>query len=180
MAPVTTGSTSTDRDVIYALRTTHQYQTNLINLADHKANILIGLSLVTFSILLTKATWILEQEGMRLSAITTFAAIQLATVLTAIWVVLPKLTGVQKFASLQDAPNPMFFGFFTQFSQSEFSDYAASVLQHDQHARALLIRDIYQIGHILRRKYKGLRIAYLLQSVSLVILFSAVLSQFVR
>lgn len=56
MAPVTTGSTSTDRDVIYALRTTHQYQTNLINLADHKANILIGLSLVTFSILLTKAT----------------------------------------------------------------------------------------------------------------------------
>ncbi|HEX5485234.1 MAG TPA: Pycsar system effector family protein, partial [Limnobacter sp.] len=90
------------------------------------------------------------------------------------------LTGVQKFASLQDAPNPMFFGFFTQFSQSEFSDYAASVLQHDQHARALLIRDIYQIGHILRRKYKGLRIAYLLQSVSLVILFGAVLSQFIR
>lgn len=170
MSTPTPGKPS-DRDIIYALRTTHQYQTGLINLADQKANILIGLSLVSFTIVFTRTTWLLEQQNLTRYGIILFLIFQLATVLTAVFVILPKMSGYTKSETLGAAPNPMFFGFFTRFSQNEFIEFGLQNFQVDEDARRSLLRDIYQIGTVLNRKYKVLRMAYFLQSVSICVLF---------
>lgn len=167
---------NSDRDVIYALRTTHQYQTNLVNLADQKANILIGLSLVSYTIVFTRASWVLEQAGFLKLMILLFLGTQLATVLCAVWVILPKLTPYQKPESLDASPNPMFFGFFTHFPQKEFIENTMNTIKCDDSSRYSLLRDIYQIGNVLNRKYKVLRAAYLMECCSLALLFIGTLA----
>lgn len=170
MSTPTPGKPS-DRDIIYALRTTHQYQTGLVNLADQKANILIGLSLVSFTIVFTRTSWILEQVGLIRSGVLLFLACQLATVLAAVLVILPKMAPYPKSSSLTTSPNPMFFGFFTQFSQSEFIEFGMERYQVDEDARRSLLRDIYQVGAVLNRKYRILKVAYMLQATSIFLLF---------
>lgn len=162
---------NSDHDVIYALRTTHQYQTGMVTLADQKANILIGLSLVSFTILLTRANWLLEQESHLRNGLIVFLLAQLATVITAVWVIVPKLTPYPKAGKIENAPNPMFFGFFSQFKQQEFIDHVVTDMTNDEIARRYLLRDIYQIGAVLNRKYRVLRLAYLLQALSIFLLF---------
>lgn len=174
MSTPTPGKPS-DRDIIYALRTTHQYQTGLVNLADQKSNILIGLSLVCFTIIFTRLTWLLEQESIVRTGIFIFLACQLATVLSAVLVILPKMSPYPKNSSLETSPNPMFFGFFTQFSQSDFIEYGIQNYTIDEHARRSLLRDIYQVGKVLNRKYRILKLAYILQAISIVLLFVSAL-----
>ena len=57
--------------------------------------------------------------------------------------------------------NPLFFGFYTRYSEAEYTQYLSSILVDDESARVLLIGDMYQIGLILRRKYRLLRMAYI-------------------
>ncbi len=150
-----------NHDVIQTLRTAHQNQTQLNLMADQKANILIGTLVLMFTVVLTRMlTLIGDQEELMLPMML-FVVMQLIPLILTVLVLIPKNISGQKNQPIQNMPNPLFFGFFTRYSQQEYSDYLCQLLVDNDSARQLLIDDIYQIGLILKRKYRLLRLAYI-------------------
>jgi hypothetical protein len=86
---------------------------------------------------------------------------QMVPLVLTVMVLIPKNIKGRVTKNIEDIKNPLFFGFFTQYSQQQYSDYMQTTLVDNQSARQLIINDIYQIGVILRRKYQLLRLAYL-------------------
>ena len=152
---------TSSHDIIYALRTAHQHQSRLLLIADQKANILVGIVAVILTILVTRSGNILAMDNELVIPIASFVILELIALVLALMVITPKLSGQYKATKVEDMPNPLFFGFFTRYPQSDYMEFIAEDLINDQAARKYLTRDIYQIGHVLKRKYSLLRYAYI-------------------
>ena len=147
------------QDVIQVLRTAQQHQVQLNVLADQKANINIGFTL--FFITLTQAQLDFgadEDSLVRFGFILLILSIA-TSLLLALVVVLPR-TGRMRIRDAGQMSNPFYFGMFSQLSQQDYVDYLAEQLDENFRARELIAVDIYQIGLVLRRKYRLLRLSY--------------------
>jgi len=150
-----------NHDVIQTLRTAHQNQTQLNMMADQKANILIGTLVLVFTVVLTRLLQLLEGNQQLLMPIFVFVLMQLIPLVLTVLVLIPKNIDNLKQKDITNIQNPLFFGFFTRYSEQEYTNYLNSILVDNDSARALLVKDIYQIGLILKRKYRLLRLAYM-------------------
>lgn len=148
------------QDAIQTLRTIHQNQAQLNLMADQKANILIGALVVVFTVSITRLVSISSQSHL-IAPLLIFIVMQLIPLVLATLVLIPKNISKQQLGTIKNIRNPLFFGYFTRFSQNEYETYLFNQLTDNAHARSLLIRDIYQIGCILRRKYTLIRMAYI-------------------
>ena len=157
-------------DVIYALRTAHQHQSQLLFLADQKANILMGILAVILAIIFTKADFLSAVGEWLLIPVACFVLLEVAALLLALLVVMPKTVGRMKPLLIEDIPNPFFFGFFTKFREEDYLRYLACNLDTDQQARHLLAKDLYQVGQVLRKKYFLLKYTYILAVSGVVLL----------
>ncbi len=151
---------SSSNDVIQTLRTAHQNQTQLNLMADQKANILIGTLALVFTVVLTKLLTLVDNQALLISLVV-FILLQMVPLALTVMVLIPKNITGKSTANINDIKNPLFFGFFTQYSQQQYSDFMHGLLVDNESARQLIINDIYQIGVILRRKYMLLRLAYI-------------------
>jgi len=170
-----------DHDVIYALRTVHQNQTQLNILADQKANILIGIVAVILTIICTNASFLASMENQVLMSFVTFLVMEMMALCFALFVIMPKTVGRSKGMTIDNMPNPLFFGFFTKFKEDEFVSYISKLMISDDAARRLLEKDMYQMGVVLNKKYMLLKAAYIFAVMGLFLLiFSMVVDVFVR
>jgi len=148
-----------DHDVIYALRTAHQNQTQMNLMADQKANILVGAIVILMTFLFTRLA-VMDFSNTYLVFVLTIIIILLGlALLFGIMVIKPRTKWVSV-VKINEIPNPFFFGFFSQFKQQEYVDFMMGKLIDNQSARELLIQDIYQLGQVLKRKYSLLKYAY--------------------
>jgi len=146
-------------EVITTMRTVQQSQVQLNVLADQKANINIGFTLLFLS---------LSQSSMVADAATDGVArwgVVLVTVLIAISLTLALLvvsprTNRLRISEPQQMGNPFYFGMFTQLDQGTYVDYMLTNLKQDKEARRMMLVDVYQIGCVLKRKYRLLRFSY--------------------
>ena len=146
-------------EVITTMRTVQQSQVQLNVLADQKANINIGFTLLFLS---------LSQSSMVADAATDGVArwgVVLVTVLIAISLTLALLvvsprTNRLRIREPQQMGNPFYFGMFTQLDQRTYVDYMLTNLKQDKEARRMMLVDVYQIGCVLKRKYRLLRFSY--------------------
>ncbi len=152
---------TTKHDVIQTLRTAHQNQTQLNLMADQKANILIGTLVLVFTVVMTRLLPLMEGNQQLMFPLLVFVLMQLIPLILTVLVLIPKNINGPKDQDISSIANPLFFGFFTRYSESTYTAYLNSILQDDESARTLLIKDIYQIGLILKRKYLLLRMAYI-------------------
>jgi hypothetical protein len=60
----------------------------------------------------------------------------------------------------QQMGNPFYFGMFTQLDQDTYVDFMLTHLMRDMQARRMMLVDVYQIGLVLKRKYRLLRFSY--------------------
>jgi len=89
--------------------------------------------------------------------------------------------GRSKGMTIDNMPNPLFFGFFTKFKEDEFVSYISKLMISDDAARRLLEKDMYQMGVVLNKKYMLLKAAYIFAVMGLFLLiFSMVVDVFVR
>lgn len=150
-----------DRDVIQTLRTAHQNQTQLNLMADQKANILIGTLVLMFTVVFTRLLTLSEYNKQTIIPLAVFIVLELIPIVLTTLVLIPRnikgLTG----APIEKIPNPLFFGFFTSFSEKEYVGFIEKNLCDNQSAQQFLVKDIYQIGLVLKRKYHLLKLAYL-------------------
>ena len=161
-------------DVIVALRTAQQHQVQLNLLADQKANINIGFTL--FFITLSQSQLSLvesEQEFFRIGFVLLILSIA-TSLLLALVVVLPR-TGKTRIQNPEQMTNPFYFGMFSQLKQEDYVSYISEKVSDNAAAHRILTTDIYQIGTVLKRKYRLLRFSYAflgLATIIAVILFS--------
>lgn len=146
-------------EVIVALRTVQQSQVRLNVLADQKANINIGFTLLFLT--LSQSPLVAEATGLNVVrwgviVVTLTVAISLTL---ALLVVSPR-TGGPRIRKGEEMANPFYFGMFTQLDQESYVHYMLSNLNRDQEARRMMLVDIYQIGRVLKRKYRLLRFSY--------------------
>ena len=155
-------------------RLNHVNQTRLSLMADAKANIMITVASVVFSIAIAN----LDNELMRWPLLT-FAFGCFFALLFAIFAIIPKTDYPKDVTGDIDRKspifNPLFFGHFAHLPIEEYKDDYAETLMTDDSVYDAMAGDIYGQGKVLAlRKYKFLKWSYmsfLLGMISAVIVF---------
>jgi len=164
--PTTTSKTTDERtaysiNAIHALRTVQNNTLKLSQMADQKASILMGATLLVFSVTIGRSL-----GGTLPWAVWVLAAFAFLSSLCAVLAVLPSI-GPPKPG--EGGPrNKLFFGHFHDLEEEEWTQDVLGELHEDERVFRLMLHDIYQNGQILqRRKYRYLSYAYKLLIVGL-------------
>jgi len=146
-------------EVIVALRTVQQSQVRLNVMADQKAHINIGFTLLFITLSQSPALLETVTHGLiRWGMIAVTLAVAVSMIL-ALMVVFPR-TGGERIHRPEQMVNPFYFGMFAQLDQDSYVDYMLKNMHQNQQARRMLLVDIHQIGQVLQRKYRLLRMSY--------------------
>jgi hypothetical protein len=142
-------------DAVQAVRTAVQMQYQLSAMADQKAGLLMGASFVVFTIAMANA--IARGGELPVAMMILGAAAFLAAICAAVSV-LPTVSG-----GSNERRNLMFFGGFEDMDEDSYVAAMLEKLENDENMLAMMARDVFQNGQVLaRKKYRLLRLAYLL------------------
>lgn len=157
--------------VINALRSAHQYQEKLLVLADLKASIAMGIVAIMIVMLLAQVN-IPEDISLNASPVYgLFFLFEGAAFVLAMMVIMPRMTREKKLERIEDSPNTMFFGFFTQFSEEEYVQFMEKELRKPAKVEHLFLKDLYQIGQTLKTKYTLLKYCYVAAAAGIIVPF---------
>ena len=143
------------------LRVNHGNQMRLGLMADAKANIMITVASIVFSITIAN----LDNEVMRYTLLT-FAVGSFFSLLFAIFAIIPntdypKVKGSHEIDRESAIFNPLFFGHFAHLDIDEYKEDYAEILSTDDSIYDSMAGDIYGQGKILAlKKYKYLKWSY--------------------
>jgi hypothetical protein len=142
-------------DIIYVLRTSQQHHVLLGMIADQKANIILG----SYLIFITVTQGILDKNNLLNIPIWMLTVAYTLAAVFSLLVIMPRFRNKKSTSGVKYG-NLLFFGGFTELSQDEYIDTLSSKLQSNQDAHKMLMKDIYQIGQVLNKKYTNLRFSY--------------------
>jgi hypothetical protein len=159
------------RGIQTMLRLTSDNHLELSNMADGKANILISVNSIIISVILSVLVRRLEVDTYLIIPTIIFLACSVTTIVIAILSTRPKVS--QGVFSREDIlnrnTNLLFFGNFHKASLEEY-EWGMSQMMHDQdYLYGTLIKDIHQLGVVLGRKYKLLRLAYNIFMIGIIV-----------
>lgn len=136
---------------VHLVRTSQQINVQLSQMADQKANMLMGATFLVFTIAIGQARS--GEFSLSLSVLAFFAFL---SALFAVLAVLPS-TGVRP----HPTSNILFFGVFSQMTEEEYIQKVLASLHDDESFFRMMLRDTYQNGVVLqRKKYRFLGYAY--------------------
>ena len=144
------------------LRVNHGNQMRLGLMADAKANIMITVASIVFSITIAN----LDNETMKWPLLV-FALGSFFSLLFAIFAIIPNTNYPKKKGSQEidrDSPlfNPLFFGHFAHLPIDEYKEDYANTLMTDDKVYDAMAGDIYGQGKVLAlSKYKFLKWSYM-------------------
>lgn len=144
----------------------------LSQMADQKANMLMGATFVIFTLAVGQA----RAGGGMIAPLAVLALFAFIAALFAVLTVLPR-------AALRQGPvdanaNILFFGVFTRMSQEAFIDAVIDRLHDDETMCRAMLLDTYQNGQVLaRRKYRLLGYAYRVMIAGLVLSFAVFIGE---
>ena len=147
-------------DNILRINVTNQMR--LTVMADQKANIMITVASIVFSVTVAN----LDNEVMKWPLLF-FAFGCTVSLLAAIFAIIPqtgypKLPGSDEIDRESPAFNPLFFGHFAHIPIEEYKEDYAETLMTDDRIYDALAGDIYGIGTtLMNNKYKWLRRSYM-------------------
>jgi hypothetical protein len=147
-------------------RSTYQNQSNLIQMADNKANIIISINTMIISSIIA-----ITGYGAVAGEITTFGANVivpivliilscLVSVIFAIQAAKPKLILAKQEGGEMQKSSLLFFGVIARHSQQEYLDKMKTLLDSDMDLYEHMTIDLHNQGKILKRKYNLLAYAY--------------------
>ncbi|MBS0363488.1 MAG: hypothetical protein JSR98_19100 [Proteobacteria bacterium] len=142
-------------DAVQLLRTTQAIQYQLSQMADTKANIVLAITFVIFSLTLGQAK---GGSAPPLPLLLLGAAAFVSATL-AVMAVLPSVRASTP--RTDEGANILFFGAFSRLSEEEFTRRLLGSLGDNRAVFETFARDIYQNGHVLAvKKYRLLGYAY--------------------
>jgi len=150
------------RGIQTMLRLTSDNHLELSNMADRKANILISVNSIIISVILSVLVRRLDVDTYLVIPTIMFLSSSVTTIVLAILATRPKIS--QGVFSREDIMNHktnlLFFGNFYKASLEEYQWGMSQMMSDPDYLYGTLIKDIHQLGVVLGRKYKLLRIAY--------------------
>jgi Family of unknown function (DUF5706) len=157
-----TKSKQTERGVETMFRVTATNLMRLSDMADNKAHILLTINSIIVSILVSLVLRSLDQNPEYLVPAMLFLVTSLITVVFAILVTMPNIThGTFTKEDIRNKKaNLMFFGNYHSMSQEDYEWGINSMMQDPEFLYGGMIRDNYNLGVLLEKKYRKLRIAY--------------------
>jgi len=142
-------------DIIQVLRTAQQHHVQLGLIADQKANIVLG----SFLVFVTVTQSILKSNDNLSVPIWVFTIGYTLAAIFALLVIAPRFRD-KKVSKDTPPANLMFFGSFSRLSQDQYLEQMKGNLKTNADAHTMMIKDIYQIGQVLQKKYRNLRLSY--------------------
>jgi hypothetical protein len=153
------------------LRLTARNQINLSSIADNKSNILISLNGIIISLVLALMVRKFDERPEFIIPTLIFLLFSLTTIVLAILSTRPQLSS-EKFTKeglKYKRVNLLFFGNFYQMDVQEYEESVKELINDDPYLYAAMIRDQYYLGKVLARKYKLLRLTYVIFMIGLII-----------
>lgn len=150
------------RGIQTMLRLTSENHLRLSEMADGKANILISVNSIIIGVILSVLLRRLEIDTYLTIPTMIFLASSVATIIIAILATLPKVT--QGRFNKEDIANRkvnlLFFGNFYRSSLPEYEWAMERLMEDKEYLYGSLVKDIYQLGVVLGKKYRLVRLAY--------------------
>jgi predicted metal-dependent HD superfamily phosphohydrolase len=151
------------RGVETMYRTTYRTHTNLSQMADSKANLMLSVNAIVISILISNLLPKLNSENTELVLPTIMlTATCLGSMIFATLSTRPKVTEgkVTKEAIKERKANLLFFGNFYNMPLDDFQWGVNEMLKDPDFLYSSMSRDLYFLGKVLAQKYKYLSICY--------------------
>jgi predicted metal-dependent HD superfamily phosphohydrolase len=154
----------TERGVETMFKTTSQNHTQLSQIADSKANILLSVNAIIISISLSTLIPKLDSPTNAHLVLPTFILLMfsVASIIFAILSTRPKVTSgsFTRDDIEKRKANLLFFGNFHKMPYEEYEWAMNEVMKDPEYLYNSMIKDLYYLGLVLNRKYKLLRITY--------------------
>lgn len=161
----------TTKGIQTMLRLTSENHMRLSDMADGKANILISVNSIIISVILTVLLRRLQIDTYLTIPTVIFLAFTLGTIIVAILATRPKVTeGTFTDQDVIDKrTNLLFFGNFHRSSLPAYEKAMQTMMTEPDYLYGSLVKDIFQLGVVLARKYKLIRLAYNIFMVGIII-----------
>ncbi|MBV9961854.1 MAG: HD domain-containing protein [Parafilimonas sp.] len=161
----------TSKGIQTMLRLTSENHLKLSDMADHKANILISVNAIIISVILGVLMRKLEDDVYLTFPTIIFLLVAVTTIVIAILATMPKVTGGT--FSDQDVidkkTNLLFFGNFYKAPFDQYDKAMRTMMQEPDYLYGSLIKDIFNLGTVLGRKYKLIRLAYSIFMIGIIV-----------
>ena len=175
------GDLGTSRGIETMFRTSYRTHLNLSGFADNKANIMISINGIIISIVLASATpRTVDYPGL-IVPIAIFLVTCVISMIYAILAARPRVTS--HLVTLEDVQenraNILFFGNFVNMTEDDFVVGMQELMVNTDRLYTNMIRDIYSLGGVLKKKYQLIRVSYTVFMLGLtvgVLLFLIVLA----
>jgi HD domain. len=150
------------RGIQTMLRLTSENHLELSNMADGKASILISVNAIIISVILSVLIRRIEVDTHLTIPTFVFLASSLATIIIAILATRPKVSegSFSREDILNKSTNLLFFGNFHKSRLDEYQWAMNTMMRDPDYIYGSMIQDIHQLGVVLARKYKLIRLAY--------------------
>jgi hypothetical protein len=157
------------RGIETMFRTSYRQHIDLSSLADTKANIMITINGIIVSVLLASISPKIDSNNWLLLPTSVLLLGCLMSMVFAILSARPRVSS--RIVTLEDVranqSNILFFGNFVNMSERDFLVGMEELLQNTDNLYNNMMRDIYGLGKVLKRKFELLRIAYNVFMISL-------------
>lgn len=164
-------SFGSSRGIETMFRTSYRVHMDLSSLADNKANIMISVNGLIISITLGALAPRIASSPILLIPMGVLVLGCLAALVYAVLAARPRVSS--KPVTLADiernSANILFFGNFVNMPEDEFVEGMVDLMQRTDHLYINMIRDLYGLGQVLKRKFKLLRVSYNLFMAALVL-----------
>lgn len=162
-----------ERGIETMFRTTLNNHTQLSQIADTKANILLSVNAIIISIALSTLVPKLDSPGNAHLVIPTFTLIffNVVSIVFAILSTRPKVTeGAFTRKDIDEKNvNLLFFGNFYKMDLEEYQWAMNEMMKDKEYLYNSMVKDLYFLGLVLHRKYKLLRITYTIFMIGIIV-----------
>jgi len=159
------------RGIETLFRSAYRVQMDLTGLADNKANMMISINGIIISIIIAAVAPKLDSNPWLLIPATIFLCGTLISIVYAILAARPRVSTTE--ISLEDLEssegNILFFGDFANLSQDEFTKGMLALMEDKTVVYETMIRNLYGLGSVLRKKFALLKGAYTAFMVALIL-----------
>ncbi len=139
----------------YLLRSLQTNHIQLSAIADQKASILVGATMVSLGVVAP------------LDPSDTSVALVILAVTAALAGGAGVLALLPRVKTTSERRNPLFFGVHSNLTSEEFHDAMAEILADKERIYDAIVEDVHQMGHVLSRKFRLINIAYAILIVGL-------------
>jgi len=171
----------TNRGIETMFRSAYRVQMDLTGLADNKANMMISINGIIISIIIAAVAPKLDANPWLLVPSTVFLVGTLISIVYAILAARPRVS--TKPITLEDLEhsegNILFFGNFANMSEDEFTTGMVDLIQDRTVLYETMIRNIYGLGSVLRKKFALLQVAYTTFMLALILGVSSFIGVFI-